>query len=78
VPFALDLAANDDARQALRFIYSSETFGRPYVAPPGVPAERLAALRQAFTDTFANAEFRADAERQGFEVRPISGLEMTA
>ena len=78
VPFAPDLAANDDARQALRFIYSSETFGRPYVAPPGVPPERLAALRQAFTDTFADAEFGADAKRQGFEVRPISGLEMTA
>jgi len=78
VPFAPDLAANDEERQALRFVYSSETFGRPYVAPPGIPPERLTALRQAFTDTFADAEFRADAERQGFEVRPISGLEMTA
>jgi tripartite-type tricarboxylate transporter receptor subunit TctC len=78
VPFVLDLASNDDERQALRFLYSSEGFGRPYVAPPGVPAERVAALRQAFADTFADAEFRADAERQGFNVRPISGADMTA
>jgi tripartite-type tricarboxylate transporter receptor subunit TctC len=77
VPFVLDLAASDDARQALRFVYASETFGRPYVAPPGVPAERVAALRQAFADTYADADFRADAARQGFDVRPISGPDMT-
>ena len=65
VPFVLDLAATDEQRQALRFVYASETFGRPYVAPPGVPAERVAALRKAFSDTFADAEFLADAARQG-------------
>jgi tripartite-type tricarboxylate transporter receptor subunit TctC len=78
VPFALDLAVNDDERQALRFLYSSEGLGRPYVAPPGVPAEKVAALRKAFSDTFADADFLADAARQRFEVRPISGVEMTA
>ena len=78
VPFVLDLATSDDERQALRFLYSSEGFGRPYTAPPGVPPERVAALRKAFSDTFADADFVADATRQGFEVRPISGAEMTA
>jgi len=78
VPFVLDLAASDEERQALRFLYASEGFGRPYVAPPGVPPERVAALRKAFSDTFADAEFVADATRQGFDVRPISGTEMTA
>jgi tripartite-type tricarboxylate transporter receptor subunit TctC len=78
VPFVLDLAANDEQRQALRLLYSSEAFGRPYVAPPDVRPERVAALRKAFLDTFADTEFRADAARQGFDVRPISGVDMTA
>jgi tripartite-type tricarboxylate transporter receptor subunit TctC len=78
VPFALDLATNDEQRQALRLLYSSEAFGRPYVAPPDIRPERVAALRKAFLDTFADREFLADAARQGFDVRPISGLDMTA
>jgi hypothetical protein len=79
VPFALDLATKDEQRQALRLLYSSEAFGRPYVvAPPDVRPERVATLRKAFLDTFADREFLADAARQGFDVRPISGLEMTA
>jgi len=78
VPFMLDLAANDEQRQALRFLYSAEAIGRPYAAPPGVPRERVAALRRAFSDTFADAAFVADATRQGFDVRPISGADMTA
>jgi tripartite-type tricarboxylate transporter receptor subunit TctC len=78
VPFVLDLANNDEQRQALRFLYSSEAFGRPYVAPPDVRPERVVALRKAFQDTFADAEFRADAARQGFDVGPISGVDMTA
>ena len=78
VPYVLDLASNDEQRQALRFLYSAEAFGRPYAAPPGVPGERVAALRKAFTDTFADADFRADALRQGFDVRPITGEAMTS
>jgi tripartite-type tricarboxylate transporter receptor subunit TctC len=77
VPFVTELAGNDEERQALRFLYASETLGRPYAVPPGVAPERVAALRQAFTETFADSEFVADAVRQGFEVRPISGSAMT-
>jgi tripartite-type tricarboxylate transporter receptor subunit TctC len=77
VPFALDLASNDEQREALRFLYSAEAIGRPYAAPPGVPRERVAALRKAFADTFADSAFVADATRQGFEVRPIAGADMT-
>jgi tripartite-type tricarboxylate transporter receptor subunit TctC len=78
VPFVLDLATSDEQRQALRLLYSSEAFGRPYVAPPDVRPERVAALRKAFLDTFADREFLADAARQGFDVGPISGADMTA
>lgn len=78
VPFVLDLAANEEQKEALRFLYSAETFGRPYVAPPDVPPERVAALRKAFLDTFADPEFLADATKQDYDVSPISGVDMTA
>src|SRR4029077_1100403 len=72
------LATSDEQRQALRLLYSSEAFGRPYVAPPDVRPERVMGLRKAFLDTFSDREFRADATRQGFDVVPISGADMTA
>lgn len=78
VPFVLDLAKTPEQRQLLAFIYSGQTFGRPYVAPPGVPTERVAALRKAFMDMFKDAEFLAAAEKRGYEVDPLSGEEMTA
>jgi hypothetical protein len=78
VPFVLDLAKNEEQRPALRFLYSSQMFGRPYVAPPDVPPERVAALRKAFTDMFRDRDFRADAARQDYHVNPISGEDMTA
>lgn len=76
VPFVLDLAKTDEQRQALRFLYAGLTFGRPYLAPPGVPEDRVAALRQAFADTFNDADFQRDALAQGYELNPISGEEM--
>jgi tripartite-type tricarboxylate transporter receptor subunit TctC len=78
VPFVLDLAKTDEQRQALRFVYSSLAFGRPYLAPPGVPAERVAALRKAFMDTFQDPAFLEEAKTQHYDVSPISGEEMTA
>jgi tripartite-type tricarboxylate transporter receptor subunit TctC len=78
VPFVLDLAKTDEQKQALRFLYSSLTFGRPYLAPPGVPPARVAALRRAFMDMFADKDFLAGAAKQGYEIDPISGEDMTA
>jgi hypothetical protein len=78
VPFVLDLAKNEEQRLALRFRYSSQMFGRPYVAPPDIPPERVAALRKAFTDMFRDRDFLADAARQDYHVNPISGEDITA
>jgi len=47
--------------------------GRPYMAPPGVPADRAAALRKAFMDTMTDKDFLAEAERAKFEITPVSG-----
>jgi tripartite-type tricarboxylate transporter receptor subunit TctC len=77
VPFVLDMASTEEQKQALKFLYSSLTFGRPYVAPPGLPPERVAALRKAYMDMFKDKAFLADAEKQGYEINPISGEDMT-
>ena len=50
--------------------------GRPFVAPPGVPAERVDALRKAFDDTMKDPAFLADTQRQGFNVDAIPGQEI--
>jgi tripartite-type tricarboxylate transporter receptor subunit TctC len=57
---------------------ASLNIGRPYMLPPGVPAERVAALRKAFQDTFADPEFRADAAnlRIDIDAAPKTGAEI--
>src|SRR5436190_1782268 len=50
--------------------------GRPFIAPPGLPAERVAALRQAFDATMQDPEFLADAATAQKEIRPIGWEEM--
>jgi tripartite-type tricarboxylate transporter receptor subunit TctC len=74
VPTILDVAQDADQRAALRLIVSRQTMARPYVAPPGIPPERLKTLRAAFDATLTDPEFLADAQRQDLEVRPVSGL----
>jgi tripartite-type tricarboxylate transporter receptor subunit TctC len=75
VPLVIDVADTDDQRTALKLIVARQTMARPYVAPPGVPPERLAALRSAFDATMKDPAFLADAKRQDLEVRPITGSE---
>ena len=77
-PLVLDLAKTDEQLQVLKFLYSGQTFGRPYVTAPDVPVERVAALRKAFMDMTADATFLAEAKKQGYDVSPVSGDEMTA
>jgi tripartite-type tricarboxylate transporter receptor subunit TctC len=73
VPLVTDLAKTDEQRQILRLIFARQVMGRPYLAPPGVPADRVAALRKAFMDTMADKEFLAEAEKAQLEITPVSG-----
>ncbi len=57
----------------LKLIFGRQVMGRPYVTPPDVPKERVATLRKAFTDTMADKEFLAEAEKAKFEVTPVAG-----
>jgi tripartite-type tricarboxylate transporter receptor subunit TctC len=76
VPHATDFAKTPQDRQVMDLIYSSEIFGRPYVLPPGVPAERVAALRKAFLATLRDPELKAEGEKLGLDLDPISGEEL--
>ena len=63
MPFVLDLARNAEERQVLEFLYAGQGIGRPFVAPPDLPPERLKMLRDAFNATMKDPEFVADVRR---------------
>ena len=73
VPFALDLARNEEERQILTLWAAPNKMGRPYFAPPGVPVERVEILRRAFDAMVQDPAFRADAEKTGLGADGISG-----
>lgn len=75
-PLLTDLARNEEERAALRLVSAPAAIGHPILAGPGVPAERVAALRRAFDLTMADAEFLKDAARLNREISPVSGAEL--
>ncbi len=77
VPFARDLAADDDDKALLDAAFAPLALGRPFVAPPGVPADRLAALRKALAETFADPQFQSESKRLGLDAdSPQTGGEI--
>jgi tripartite-type tricarboxylate transporter receptor subunit TctC len=73
LPSALDFARNDADRKVMELFFTQKTIARPVIAPPGVPADRIAMLRAAFAALATDQDFRADAERSGLDVAPIPG-----
>ena len=67
VPLVLDLAKTSEDRQLLEVLIAPQVFARPFVAPPGLPADRAAALRKAFNETVRDPDFIAEAERLALE-----------
>jgi tripartite-type tricarboxylate transporter receptor subunit TctC len=78
VPLIMDLAKTDEQRQIFKLIFARQVMGRPFAAPPGLPHDRLAALRQAFAETMTDREFLDDAENGKFEINPVSGERLEA
>jgi tripartite-type tricarboxylate transporter receptor subunit TctC len=76
VPSALELVADPEKRRVLELILIRQEAGRPFAAPPGVPADRLAALRHAFAATLDDADFHSDADKAQLEIEPLSGAEI--
>lgn len=73
VPLILDLAKNERQRQILEVVFSGQPMGRPYVAPPGVPADRVKALREAFNAMMKDPEFLAEADKAKLEIELVTG-----
>jgi hypothetical protein len=78
VPVVEDLAKTDEQRQILKLIFARQTMGRPFLAPPGVPADRAEALRQAFMATMTDPDFLADADKAQLEITPVAGDKVQA
>jgi tripartite-type tricarboxylate transporter receptor subunit TctC len=76
VPLIMDIAKDQSQKQLLEVVFSRQTMGRPFAAPPGVPKERVDALRKAFMDTMNDPAFKSAAEQAKIELRPKSGDEI--
>ena len=76
VPLTTSFAKTTEDRQVMEMIYSQNLIGRPYFAPPGVPANRVAALRRALSAALEDKALLADAERSGLEIGAMDGEEM--
>jgi tripartite-type tricarboxylate transporter receptor subunit TctC len=73
VPLVIDLAKTQADRQALNLVFARQEMGRPFAAPPSLPAERAAALRRAFDETMKDRDFLADSKKSKLPVLPIGG-----
>ena len=78
LPLVTEFAKTPEDRAALDLIFARVDVGRPFVAPPGVPMVRVAALRKAFTATMNDKDFAADMAQAKFEISPLTGEELEA
>ncbi len=78
VPLLDDLATHDESRQVFEFLSAGSMAARAVQLPPGVPADRVVALRTAIDATYADPRFLADAKHQMFEIDPIPADDIMA
>jgi tripartite-type tricarboxylate transporter receptor subunit TctC len=76
VPLALDFAKTETDKQVIEFVVSPNLFARPFTAPPGVPADRVAALRKAFNATLEDPDYLAEAKQRKMQVLLVRGEEI--
>ena len=78
VPRIRELISDPTDRRALEFLLAREVIGRPFLLPPGVPADRVKFLREAFAETMKDPAFIKDAETGNIEVNLVTGEEVDA
>jgi len=76
IPTAVSLARNDEERQILSAIVAAAEIGSAFFTTPGVPADRLTALRRAFDATMRDKDFLAEVERTKLTVSPMKGEDL--
>ena len=72
IPSVFDYAKTDEDRAILQFHFGQLLLGRPLAGPPGIPADRLAALRTALFATMKDPQFLAEADKAGLDIDPVS------
>jgi tripartite-type tricarboxylate transporter receptor subunit TctC len=78
VPMALSLVRSPEENQAMQLFFARTRLGRPFVAPPDVPPDRVMLLRRAFDETMRDPAFLADAKTQGLTSAPVTGESIAA
>jgi tripartite-type tricarboxylate transporter receptor subunit TctC len=78
IPSVFDYAKTDDDRAILQFHFGQLLLGRPLAGPPGIPADRLAALRTALFATMKDPQFLAEALKAGLDIDPVPPDEVMA
>jgi tripartite-type tricarboxylate transporter receptor subunit TctC len=78
VPTLLEYAKTDEQKKIIMMMVTTEMIGRSLMAPPGVPADRVALLRGALMATVKDPEFLADMEKAKLEISPIPGEKLQA
>jgi tripartite-type tricarboxylate transporter receptor subunit TctC len=78
VPFIDDSARTPEEKQAIEFLYASAAIGRPFVAPPDLPAGTLKMMRDAFDATMKDPDFLAETKKARLEVNPENGADLAA
>ena len=76
VPKVMDLAKSERDKQVLKLVFARQTMGRPFLAPPGVPEDRVAALRKAFDAMLKDKAFLAAADKAKMEIEPVNGKDV--
>ena len=76
IPSVYDFAKTEEQKQLLDAHFTTVVLARPIMGPPGIPADRLAALRKAFTDMMKDPEFLAEAQKIGVEIDPMGHEEL--
>jgi tripartite-type tricarboxylate transporter receptor subunit TctC len=76
LPLMQEVIEDQTAKRVIEFVSAGTAFGRALIAPPGIPADRLAALRGAFDSLVKDAAFLKDAERAKAQIDPTPGGEL--
>jgi tripartite-type tricarboxylate transporter receptor subunit TctC len=76
VPTARELAKSAEDRSLIEILELPYAMSRPFAAPPGVPADRAAALVKAFMETHTDPDYLKDAEKLKVDVSPIDGADV--
>ena len=73
VPLMQELVSDERTKKIIEFISAGSAIGRALIAPPGVPAERVATLREAFDQMVQDPAFTADAAKRSADLEPVPG-----